>query len=111
MFGGMDFMFVIVPIFILGIFMLIIGTAFANGIKYAKDKKKPIIPVEAKIVTKRTEVWGDHSNTSYYVTFELLNAERMELKVHDNQYGFLVEGDKGILSFQGDIFVSFERKI
>lgn len=35
----------------------------------------------------------------------------MELKVDDSKYGFLVEGDIGVLSFQGEIFVSFERKI
>lgn len=110
-FGGTDFMFIVVPVFIFGIFILVIGTMFANGIKYAKDKSKPVIPVEAKIVSKRTKVWGEHSHTSYYVTFELINGERMELKVDDSKYGFLVEGDIGVLSFQGEIFVSFERKI
>lgn len=111
MYGEMDFMFQIVPIFIFVIAAILIGTIFINGIKHAEDKRKPIIPVEATVIAKRTKVWGDNSTTYYYVTFELLNGERMELKVPGDKYGFLVEGDKGILSFQGEIFVNFERKI
>ena len=34
----------------------------------------------------------------------------MEFKVKDNEYGYLVEGDEGTLTFQGSIFVSFQRK-
>ena len=111
MFHMFDFMFVIVPFLVIVIFIFVICTMFANGITHAKDKKKPLIPVEAKIVSKRSQVTGmDHNFTQYYVTFQLINGERMEFKVKDNEYGYLVEGDEGTLTFQGSIFVSFQRK-
>jgi hypothetical protein len=34
----------------------------------------------------------------------------MELFIPKNEVGMLVEGDKGILSFQGTRFISFERE-
>ena len=33
----------------------------------------------------------------------------MELRVPSNQYGYMIEGDEGLLQFQGHLFVSFER--
>lgn len=106
-----DLMFIIVPFLVVGIFIFAICTTFANGITHAKDKKKPLIPVEAKIVSRRTQLTGmDHNFTQYYVTFELINGERMEFKVKSDEYGYLVEGDEGTLTFQGAIFVSFQRK-
>ena len=33
----------------------------------------------------------------------------MEFRVPSNQYGYMIEGDEGLLQFQGHLFVSFER--
>lgn len=84
------------------------------------------LTVPAKIVVKRTKVsqhqqpnagdaTGAHgftvmSSTSYYVTFELENGERMELSVKGPEYGMLAEGDIGALSYQGTRYLGFERK-
>ena len=34
----------------------------------------------------------------------------MELKVPRGEFGLLVEGDEGVLSFQGTRYLGFERK-
>ena len=53
-----------------------------------------------------------HSSTStdYYVTFEVASGDDMELEVSGNEYGMLVEEDKGDLSFKGTRYLGFERK-
>lgn len=72
------------------------------------------------MVTKRTDVTHRlrggtnghhhyHTSTTYYVTFEVESGDRMELQLEGFEYGLLVEGDKGNLSFQGTRFLGFER--
>lgn len=46
--GGVDFMFILVPIFLIGIFVFVISTIFANDVKHSKDKSKAIILEEAE---------------------------------------------------------------
>lgn len=104
-----NIMFTIMPIIMLVMFVFVFGIIIYRVISTAKDKTKPIIPVRGKIVSKRTRITGQHSSTSYYATFELENGERMEFAIPSHQAGFLVEGDSGILSFQGSLFVKFER--
>ena len=81
----------------------------------------------AKVVTKRQNTThhshpaagdasgahGFHSttSTSYYVTFEVESGDRIEFAVRGQDYGMLVEGDMGRLSFQGTRFLGFERDI
>ena len=58
-----------------------------------------------------TGAYGYHttSSTWYYVTFLVDSGDRMELSVSGSEYGMLVEGDRGRLSFQGTRYLSFER--
>ncbi len=118
--GSFDIMFTIVPFIVLIGFIFVFGSIIYSGINIAKNKRKPIIPVKAKIVSKRTQVRGGHvshnnmhahrhARTYYYATFELENGERMELAIPLHEAGYIVEGDSGILSFQGDLFVKFDR--
>ena len=76
--------------------------------------------VPATVVTKRTDVdrlssggANGHRHyrtyTNYYVTFEVESGDRMELHLEGSEYGLLVEGDKGNLSFQGTRYLGFER--
>lgn len=119
-FGGFNFMFGAFPLFFFIVFGLIIFSVIKNISVNMHNNKQPIIPVEAKIVTKRYNVSHrnhHHSNnmhhhsssTSYYVTFEMSNGERMELMVPSYEFGMMVEGDNGTLQFQGTKFVSFIR--
>lgn len=106
-------------------FILIFGMIIFSIIKgiseWSNNNKQPIIPVNSKVSSKRTSVshhnhnTGDNmmhtsTSTTYYVTFEFENGERLELKVSGKEYGLISEGDRGILSFQGTRFISFERK-
>jgi hypothetical protein len=113
-----NFMFSIVPVIIGIIFIIVICGfvfAFVNGLKqYASNKEKPVETVPARIIGKRPHTWGgagdSSAHTSYYVTFELENGERMEIPVNDSFYGMHVEGDTGMLTHQGTQMMSFERE-
>lgn len=120
-FGGFDMMFGLFPIMFFLVFGVIIFSAIKSLSVSMKNNQQPIVPVEAKVVTKRYDVshhrhhTGDNmhhhhsSSTSYFVTFEMTNGERMELKVPPNEFGMMVEGDNGTLEFQGTRFISFTR--
>mgnify|MGYP000784206328 FL=1 len=49
------------------------------------------------------------TDTTYYVTFQVESGDRMELSVDDSEYGMLVEGDEGKLTFQGSRYLGFEQ--
>lgn len=112
-YGPHRFLFNLFPILFLAAFGLIIGIIISTIVKSSdqnrKNKNSPQITSEVTVVTKRTHVWGDHSHTDYYTTFQFESGDRMELQIPHNQFGYLVEGDHGKLTFQGTRFVSFER--
>lgn len=64
----------------------------------------PVQQQNAMVITKRSP-----SGTEYFVGVELEAGERMELWVSGSQYGLLLEGDQGLLTWQGRRLVSFER--
>ncbi len=80
------------------------------------NNAQPVQAVPAAVVAKRINTWGSSSantggsvNTSYYVTFEMADGERQELGMGGRDYGLLVEGDRGTLSFQGTRYKGFDR--
>ncbi len=109
----MNLIFGIFPILFLGMFGLVFGIIISTLVKGAKqnhqNNNSPRITSEAEVVTKRTKVWGDHSHTVYYATFQFESGDRLELEIPHNQFGYLVEGDKGKLTFQGTRFLEFQR--
>ena len=111
LFGIMDVLF---PILFLGMFGLIFGLIVSTIAKNRKQERKndasPRLTSEATVVTKRTHVWGDHSRTDYYATFQFESGDRMELKIPRDRFGYLVEGDRGKLHFQGTRFLDFQRQ-
>lgn len=114
MFGMFGIIEVLFPIMFLAVFGLVIGVFASTLYKNAKTERKnnasPRLTSEATVVTKRTRVWGDHSRTNYYATFQFESGDRLELEVPSTQFGYLVEGDKGKLAFQGTRFLGFERQ-
>lgn len=105
--------FSLVFVLVLGMFIFI----FAKGIsQWNKNNNSPRLSVEAKVVAKRGHVshhhheHHTHHSTSYYVTFEVESGDRMELHVSGAEFGMLVEGDTGVLTFQGTRYLGFERK-
>ena len=109
----MDIVFGIFPIFFLATFGLVFGMIVSTVVKNARQNQKnnvsPRISCEATVVTKRTEVWGDHSHTTYFATFQFESGDRLELEIPHFQFGYLVEGDRGNLSFQGTRLLNFQR--
>ena len=73
------------------------------------NSRQPIKKAEAKVVGKRIKVWGEHSHTDYFVTFEAYNSERTEFEIEGELYGLLVEGDTGMLTYQGYKALDFRR--
>lgn len=115
-------MFEIFSVFFFIAFFSILGIIIANFVREAKrwnaDNHSPRLTVEAKVVAKRTNHTRHsggkhhmaHTTTTYFVTFEVQSGDRMELKMAGNEYGLLVEGDFGDLTFQGTRYLGFQRK-
>ena len=118
MFGfGFGLMEILFPIFFLLVFGVIVFTLIRGVGEWHKNNNSPRLVVDAEVVAKRADVThhrhenGVHgSSTDYYVTFEVRGGERLEFAVSGTEYGQLVEGDRGELSFQGTRYLSFERQ-
>ena len=104
------------------VFVLVIGTFIVIAVKgigqWNKNNHSPRLTVPATVVAKRTNVShhrgaADHhhryTSTTYHVTFQVESGDRMELDVQGHEYGLLVEGDRGKVSFQGTRYLGFER--
>lgn len=118
-FGMFEAMFGIVFVVIIGVFIM---TAVKGLGQWNKNNHSPVLDVQARVVTKRADVSVHHhhdsdnmamnhstSSTTYYVTFEVQSGDRMELHVPDREYGMLIEGDSGTLTFQGTRYLGFKR--
>ncbi len=123
MFHGFgNIMFTIVPVIIgigfAAIFFMVIGTFVSSAKQNRRNNASPVLAVPAVMVTKRTDMrrssaHGDgmaHTYSRYYATFQVESGDRMEFQVQDTDYGLLVEGDRGKLTFQGTRFLKFERE-
>ncbi len=115
-----NFMDIIFPIFFLLVLGIIFVNIFRNISTWHKNNQSPKLSVEAIVVSKRTSIThynnnDDHmgtyttTSTDYYVTFEVESKDRLEFHVSGAEYGLLVEGDCGKLTFQGTRYLNFER--
>ena len=119
--SGFNFIFSIFPIIFIVMFLFVAGMmifVFSTIFKQMKkDNNSPRIRVQAKVIAKRenfrrSSSMHDHGSsvhTSYYATFEVESGDRMELHMSGPEYGLLIEGDEGYLTFQGSRYISFER--
>ena len=124
-FGGMDFMFNVFPILfgiLFCVILVVFIVVFAGGIKrWNRNNHSPVLTVVATVVAKRVNVSTSHhhhgsgsvghtsASSSYYVTFEVESGDRMDLSMSGEEYGLLIEGDTGRLTFQGTRFKGFDR--
>ena len=116
-YAGFDMLFsILFPILFLVVLGMILYTIIGNISTWNKNNHSPRLTVPATVVAKRTEVSRHHTDdtmahtfTTYYVTFQVESGDRMELTVSGSDYGMLVEGDIGKLSFQGTRYLGFER--
>ena len=118
-FGMFEIMFSLVFFLVIGVFVV---TAVKGISQWSKNNNSPRLTVPAIVVAKRTNVSHHHHNhggagmhhtthsTTYYVTFQVESGDRMELHVAGHEFGMLIEGDRGDLTFQGTRYLGFERK-
>ena len=120
-FHSMDLVFSIFPILFLIVFVLVVGIILVAVIKGAsqwhRNNQSPVLTVEAQVVAKRGDVTrhrhgdhGVHTSTTYYATFQVESGDRMELLIPREEYGMLVEGDQGSLTFQGTRYRGVRRR-
>lgn len=105
-------MFFIVVIIAIIIFGITIKNVLKSARKDKNNKKAPTIVTEAKVITKRSQnifMKDVAGSTIYYVTFQVVGGDRIELNLSGQDYGMLAEGDCGKLSFKGTSFIDFIR--
>ena len=118
-FGMFNIMFTIVFILVIGTFVVMLVKGISE---WNKNNHSPRLTVPATIIAKRTNVSRHrhgganshhhyHTSTTYYVTFQVESGDRMEFHISGQEYGLLIEGDHGNLSFQGTRYLGFERII
>ena len=119
-FGLFQIMFGLVFLLVTAMFVVI---AVKGISEWNKNNNSPRLTVPATVVSKRTNVSHSHhhhgnnhiahtsTSTTYYVTFQVESGDRMELRMAGHQFGLIVEGDRGQLTFQGTRFLDFQRGI
>ena len=126
--AGFQLMNILFPIVFISIFCIFIVTFVRTISAGAKQKRKndasPRVTAEAKVVSKRMQVGQnyqhhhhadgtmhsyDYNYSKYFATFEFDSGDRLELPVDGSDYGLLVEGDQGKLTFQGTRYLGFAR--
>ena len=110
----MEVMFYMMFFLVMSVFIV----TFARMIgEWIKNRNSPRLTVDATVVAKRGQMHRhtasnghSHRSYSYHVTFQFTSGDRLELRVPSHEYGLLVEGDVGTLTFQGTRYLSFNRK-
>lgn len=111
-------MFTLVPLFIIGVFLLVFGGIFFGIVRtfmeWQTNNSLPELSVSVRVATKRQHVSGggndSSASTSYYATFETLaDGLRQEFSINATAYSALAEGDTGQLTYQGTRFKGFVR--
>jgi len=108
-------MFTLMFVLVFGVFLVTFIKAISQ---WSRNNNSPRLTVPATVVAKRTNVsrhrsgtnhMHHHTSTTYYVTFQVESGDRMELSMSGQEYGLLIEGDRGQLSFQGTRYLGFTR--
>ena len=120
-FSGDGFISIFFLLFIVA-FVAILGMILVTFVRELSQRNRnnhsPRLTVEAAVVAKR-QTFSSHrrggemhttTSTRYFATFQVESGDRMELEVDGSDYGMLVEGDIGKLSFQGTRYLGFERR-
>ena len=115
---GFDLFQILFTILFVLVAVVIVVTIIRNLSQWHKNNQSPRLTVPATVVAKRTSVThfqgGNngaqcHTSTAYYATFQVESGDRMELQMNGQDYGMLVEGDRGRLTFQGTRYLDFQR--
>lgn len=95
--------------------VILLGRAFAARRRQnMANEAAPPQTFPARVVGKRDLLSGGGESvnrTTYYVTFERLDQQRLELEVPGQEFGMLAPGDTGRLSVQGTWYRGFVRDL
>ena len=120
----MGFMFDIFPVMFFLVFAMVFGTFVVTAVRgisqWSKDNHSPRLTVDATVIAKRGNTTRHHHhganghvhhtyNNTYYATFQFDSGDRIELQMTGPEFGLIIEGDKGKLTFQGSRYLGFER--
>lgn len=99
----------------------VISSVAARAKENRRNDASPRLTVPASVVAKRAQVGSMHHhnaathtshtsyNTQYFATFQFESGDRLELLISPSEYGMLVEGNRGQLTFQGTRYLGFQR--
>ena len=115
-FSGDGFISIFFLLFIVA-FVAILGMILVTFVRELSQRNRnnhsPRLTVEAKRQSFSSHRSGGemHTTTStrYFATFQVESGDRMELQMNGQDYGMLVEGDRGRLTFQGTRYLDFQR--
>jgi len=112
-----SWMLIGVPAFIALVWLLIIGVIAWRIWKAWEQRRtnqsEPVLSFPARVIGKRDSVSGggnSSARTTYFVTFERLDLQRLELEVEGQEFGMLAVGDYGRLTHQGTWYQGFVRE-
>lgn len=90
----------------------IIAVSVGRGLlQWGRNNKQPVLTVDSRIVSKRTEInqrhthepndqMTSHTNTVYYITFEVESGDRMEFPSAENSSDYARKGIREGLRFK-----------
>lgn len=121
-----DFGFGLMQLIFPLVFLVILGFFIAHAVRglgqWNRNNHSPRLTVEARVLSRRSDVNIHHhsgtagmsghttSSTTYYVTFQVDSGDRLEFSLSGTEYGQLLEGDVGQLTFQGTRYLGFQRR-
>ena len=108
---------ILVPFLVIGVvfalvFFFIGKSIYSNMKKNQANEASPVLTFPARVIGKRDSVSGggnSSARSTYYVTFERLDLQRIELEVQSPEFGMLAVGDTGRLTHQGAWYQGFSR--
>lgn len=100
----------ILPYITFAVFAFLITITFTIIFPFIKDRWVKIINHFMEEVTHRAVIVSKRTDEEdYYMTFQLESGRKLELLVDSYFYNYYSEGEKGMLTHQGTIFINFER--
>ena len=114
--SGFDLLFMICWIFIAVCIVFVIATRVQA---WSRNNSLPVNEAAAVVTHRRTQkfinlvnanIYGHNTTShSYYITFLTKDGKQIEFKVTNKDYHSTAEGEKGILTFQGTRYISFQK--
>lgn len=111
-------LFFVLPLIFIGavwaLIIVVVGRGALNTLRQRRaNREAPQLTFPARVIGKRDSVSGggnSSARTTYYVTFERLDLQRLELEVEGSEFGMLAVGDYGRLTHQGTWYLGFVRE-